>query len=107
MLKLILKNRRLAFLYMIAFIAVEAIFSAMVFLFYNIIFWKEVNFPPFMDSETFTLTYFYNAYTVRIPVKGFKKAVAYCKSIKHSALVEMNGLPILVYFNGQFYRAKL
>lgn len=38
MLKLILKNRRLAFLYMIAFIAVEAIFSAMVFLFYIIIF---------------------------------------------------------------------
>lgn len=60
-----------------------------------------------MDSAIFTLTYFYNAYTVRIPVRGFKKAMAYCKSIKHSALIEMNGLPILVYFNDKFYRAKL
>lgn len=38
MLKLILKNRRFAFLYMIAFIAVEAIFSGVVFLLYNFIF---------------------------------------------------------------------
>lgn len=60
-----------------------------------------------MDTATFTLTYFYNAYTVRIPVNGFKKALAYCKLIKHSAVIEMNGLPILVYFNNRFYRAKL
>ena len=68
---------------------------------------KGSEFPSIMDTVTFTLTYFYNAYTVRLPVKGFKKALAYCKLIKQNALLEMNGLPILVYFSGQFYRAKL
>lgn len=67
---------------------------------------KGSEFPSIMDNVSFTLAYFYNAYTLRIPVKGFKKAVAYCKLIKHNALVEMNGSPILVYFNGKFYRAK-